>query len=137
MDISSITSLYSDVYTTAANQSATELQDKLSSDYTSATDDELMDVCKQFEAYFLEQVFKEMEKTIPEDEDSDSSTSQLVDYFKDEMLQEIASESTEQSSLGLAQMLYEQMQRNLGTDIMQISEAVTETTAAEAAIEEL
>ncbi|MCD7837204.1 MAG: rod-binding protein [Lachnospiraceae bacterium] len=137
MDISSITSLYSDVYTTAANQSATELQDKLSSDYTSATDDELMDVCKQFEAYFLEQVFKEMEKTIPEDEDSDSSTSQLVDYFKDEMLQEIASESTEQSSLGLAQMLYEQMQRNLGTDITQISEAAIETTAAEAAIEEL
>ena len=37
---------------------------------------------------------------------------QLMDYYKDEMVQQIASDSTEQNSLGLAQMLYEQMKRN-------------------------
>ena len=30
-----------------------------------STDEELMEVCKSFEAYFLEQVMKGMEKTIP------------------------------------------------------------------------
>lgn len=53
-----------------------------------------------------------MMKTIPENEDTSSSNSQLMDYYKDEMVQQIASDSTEQNSLGLAQMLYEQMKRN-------------------------
>ena len=97
----------------AANQTASKLQNQLNgSDYTKATDDELMDACKQFEAYFLEQMFKEMMKTIPESDETSSSNSQLMDYYKDEMVQQIASDSTEQNSLGLAQMLYEQMKRN-------------------------
>ena len=116
MDISSLyrnSALDSTAYTNVANQTASKLQDKLnSSDYSKATDDELMDACKQFESYFLEQMFKEMMKTIPESEDTSSSNSQLMDYYKDEMVQQIASDSTEQNSLGLAQMLYEQMKRN-------------------------
>ena len=115
-DISSLygsSALDSTAYINAANQTASKLQDKLnSSDYSKATDDELMDACKQFESYFLEQMFKEMMKTIPESEDTSSSNSQLMDYYKDEMVQQIASDSTEQNSLGLAQMLYEQMKRN-------------------------
>ena len=116
MDISSIygsSALDSTAYTNAANQTASKLQNQLNgSDYTKATDDELMDACKQFEAYFLEQMFKEMMKTIPESDETSSSNSQLMDYYKDEMVQQIASDSTEQNSLGLAQMLYEQMKRN-------------------------
>lgn len=135
MDFSDISSMYSDVYASAANQSAVKLQNQLDSDYTSATDDELMDVCKQFEAYFLEQVFKEMQKTIPENEDGDSSTTQLVDYFKDQMIQELASQSTEQNSLGLAQTLYEQMKRNLGVDASQIPVAAAEAAASASAAE--
>jgi flagellar protein FlgJ len=124
--------MYSDVYANATNQSADKLKSQLDSDYSSATDDELMDVCKQFESYFLEQVFKEMQNTIPTSEDSDSSTSQLVDYYKDQMIQNLASESTEQNSLGLAQMLYEQMKRNLGVDASQITSAADDGTAAAA-----
>lgn len=56
MDISSLygsSALDSTAYTNAANQTASKLQDKLnSSDYSKATDDELMDACKQFESYF-------------------------------------------------------------------------------------
>lgn len=114
MDIGSITSAYSDIYANASNQTASKLENQLKTDYTQANDDELMHACKQFEAYFLEQMFKEMVKTIPESESSSGSTSSLVDYYKDMMVQNIASESTEQNSLGLAQMLYEQMKRNYG-----------------------
>ena len=99
MDISSIygsSALDSTAYTNAANQTASKLQNQLNgSDYTKATDDELMDACKQFEAYFLEQMFKEMMKTIPESDETSSSNSQLMDYYKDEMVQQIASDSAE------------------------------------------
>ena len=108
--------MYSDVYANATNAAAEKLQNTAKADYSNATDEELMDVCKQFESYFLEQVYKEMMKTIPNNEDGDSATNQLVDYYKDQMVQELASQSTEQNSLGLAQTLYEQMKRNYGLD---------------------
>ncbi len=82
-------------------------------DYTQSSDDELLAVCKEFEAYFVEQVFKEMQKTVDVFKDEDSNPNDtLVDFFKDNALQELASTSTEREGLGLAQMLYEQMKRN-------------------------
>lgn len=114
MDLSSISSAYTDLISqNAKNASSTASSIDTDKDYSNATDEELMDVCKQFESYFLEQVFKEMLKTVGDDDEySSSSTSTLVDYYKDQMVQEIASESTENNSLGLAQTLYEQMKRN-------------------------
>lgn len=111
MDISNISSYYTDLYSTN-NQSTTKLENQLKSDMTSSTDEELMDACKQFEAYFLEQMFKAMINTVPKNEDMSGSTSTLMDYYTDEMVQQLASDSTENKSLGLAQMLYEQMKRN-------------------------
>lgn len=116
MDISNITSTYNDIYTSASNQSTSKLEGQLNKDYSKVNDDELMDACKQFEAYFLEQMFKEMAKTIPDNDNEDATTQRLVDYFKDNAIQEIAAESTESNSLGLAQMLYEQMKRNYGIE---------------------
>ena len=113
MDISGL-SAYTDLYQTQASQSTSKLESELKTDYSKSTDDELMDACKEFEAYFLEQMFKEMMKTIPESETTSSYSSNLTDYYKDNMIQEIAGNSTEQNSLGLAQMLYEQMKRNYG-----------------------
>ena len=121
MDIGSIASNYNDILTSASNASASKLEGQLKSDYSNATDDELMDACKQFEAYFLEQMFKSMVNTIPKNEDSSSSGMSMLDYFKDEMIQKVAADSTEQNSLGLAQMLYEQMKRNYGVSADSLS----------------
>ncbi len=115
MDIGNMSSAYKDIYASASGANASKLEGQLKTDYSKATDEELMDACKQFEAYFLEQVFKGMMKTIPKS-DNDSSNSTMLDFFKDEMIQEIAADSTEQNSLGIAQMLYEQMKRNYGLD---------------------
>ena len=113
MDISSIASMYSDTYATAANQAASKLQNQIGgTDYSKASDEELMDACKQFEAYFIEQMYKGMLKTVPQSEYSSSATSTMMDYYKDQMVQGIAEQTSEQSGLGLAQMLYEQMKRN-------------------------
>lgn len=110
--IDSISAMVGQTNSTAANSKANALQSKLSGDFSNASDEEFMDVCKDFEAYFVEQVLKEVEKTIPESEDEDSSMSQLTDYFKDEMIQTLATEVCEQQDLGLAQQMYEQMKRN-------------------------
>ena len=112
MDIGSLTNSYMDMLKTDSSQTASKLQQTSKKDYSKATDDELMSACKEFEAYFVEQMFKEMVKTIPESDSASSYTSNLVDYYKDNMIQEIASETSEQGSLGLAQMLYEQMKWN-------------------------
>lgn len=123
MDISNIASMYSDVYANAANQSASKLKNQINgTDYTKATDDELMDACKQFEAYFIEQMYKGMLKTVPESENQSASTSTMLDYYKDQMIQSVAEQTTEQSGLGLAQMLYEQMKRNYGLDTVETAE---------------
>lgn len=111
MDITNISGLYTDIYS-ANNQVASKLENKLNTDMTKATEDELMDACKEFEAYFLEQMFKAMMKTVPKNEEMSASGSSLMDYYSDEMIKELAADSTETNSLGLAQTLYEQMKRN-------------------------
>ena len=93
MDLISGVSSYYDTYT-KNNVSADNMKDKLSTDYSTATDDEMMEVCKEFEAYFTEQVFKAMQKMVPESDDSSSSTS-YVSMFKDTLIQEYANLSSE------------------------------------------
>ncbi|MDR2044767.1 MAG: rod-binding protein [Clostridium sp.] len=114
MDISSLTSAYGDLYgTVAQQQTASKLENALGAD-TQPTDQELMDVCKQFESYFLEQVLKQMWKTVPESETVTGADATLLDFHKERMIQDLAAQSTERNSLGLAQSLYEQMKRNYG-----------------------
>lgn len=117
MDIGGINTEYINYLTdTAKADSTKKMQNSLDSDYKNATDEELMDVCKQFEAYFLEQVFKEMRKTVPDTSGATGANKNLMDYYYDNMIQEMAEQSTEQNSLGLAQMLYEQMKRNVSEE---------------------
>ena len=124
MDYSDVASMYSNTYASAANQTATRLQNTLdSANYSAASKDELMDACKQFEAYFVEQMFKAMMKTIPFDSNTSNYTSTMMDYCKDQMVQSMAEENTTQGGFGLAQMLYEQMKRNYGiSDIPEAAE---------------
>ena len=101
---------------TKSNATTNQLEDTLKSDLSKATEDELMDVCKDFEAYFTEQMFKAMQKMIPESEEVSASTRQLQDYYKEQMVQSFAEQSAQGEGLGLAQMLYEQMKLNYGLE---------------------
>lgn len=108
---------YDDVYGKNSSTEKTEaLKDTLSkTDFSSSSEDELLQVCKDFEAYFVEQVFKSMEKMIPKDENEEKSD--YLEMFGDTLTQEYAKSATEQGEgLGLAKMLYEQMKRNYNID---------------------
>lgn len=83
-----------------------KLESKLN--ITDASDKELLEACKSFEAYMMEQVMKGMEKTIPSNEEK----SPYLDQFGDLLYKEYANMATEHQSIGLAQMLYESMKRN-------------------------
>lgn len=110
MDFSGITSTYNQYLNTQAKDALNKKMENVTGkDYSNATDKELMDVCKQFEAYFLEQVFKQMDKTVIKADDSTTPNSNLVDYFKGTAIQDLAAQSTEKNGLGIAQMLYENM----------------------------
>lgn len=86
-----------------------------STDYATASADELMEACKEFESYFVEQVIKSMEKMIPKDEDEENTSStSYLENFSDLLTQEMAQTATDKSDFGIAQMLYEQMKRNYG-----------------------
>lgn len=109
-------SYYSDYYSQATNASSSALENTLSKVGSETTEAELMEACKEFETYFIEQIYKGMEKTIMKAEDEEtSSSSQYMDYFGDMQIQEYAKLATEQGSgIGLANQLYEQMKRNYG-----------------------
>ncbi len=131
----SITGLSNDNYSDVYDSKASSLTNKLTgTDYSKASDDELMSVCKDFESYFLEQVLKSMEKMAKvdsDDEDSnlftsmagiggteDTSLNTLGSYFGDEMVSSYAklmTNSNQGEGLGIAQKLYEQMKRNYST----------------------
>ncbi|MDF2588806.1 MAG: hypothetical protein K0S41_2647 [Anaerocolumna sp.] len=86
-----------------------KLESKLNSNnIDNATDQELMDVCKSFESYFVEQLFKEMRKTVPETEEKN----EYLNQFEDMLYQEYAENVTDSGNMGIAQMLYESMKRN-------------------------
>lgn len=86
-----------------------KLEKSLSNNIKGNTDEELMEVCKSFESYLVEQVFKKMEATVPKDDEEDG---EYVKYFKDMMYQNYAEDATNTQGLGIAQMLYESMKRN-------------------------
>ncbi|WP_416198717.1 MAG: Flagellar protein FlgJ [Sporanaerobacter sp.] len=73
-------------------------------------DEELVNVCKDFEAIFIHMMMKEMRNTIPEDGFIEKSTATKIfeDMFDEEISKEVAKKG---QGIGLAKMLYEQFKR--------------------------
>lgn len=126
--ISGLNSLYTNG--TYTNTTTSSLQNTLSTkDLSTVTDDELMEVCEDFEEYFVEQMVKSMLKMADvdgEDDDnsyasifglssgSDSGMSTMASYYGDQMVTMLSEAlcNSETGGLGLAQTLYNQMKRN-------------------------
>jgi len=116
MDISSISGLMTDYMNTNATSKTADGISKMSEEsLKNSTDEELMAACKEFETYFIEQVFKQAKSAmVPKSESSDGATQTLLDYYQDSLTSEYAKAASDQQENGLAQMLYEQMKRNYG-----------------------
>ena len=119
--------MYAQMQKSANDTKATKLQSKLTGmKQDSATDEEMMEVCKEFESYLVEQVMKRMKDAMT---DSEEEENEYLSYFGDMMYQEYAKTIAQNGELGLAQQLYESMKRNT---VVPIKEASTETETSEA-----
>lgn len=124
MNIGGVGSAYADYMTSQASGNKAEtLQNKLENGSAAADEAELREACKEFESYFVEQVFNAMMKTtkVFSDEENGYAT-KMVDYFKDFAVQELCDNVTDGDGLGLANILYEQMKRNYGIGVVQPEE---------------
>ena len=90
-----------------------------------------MEVCKEFEAYLVEQVFDRMKDALT---DSEEEESDYLNYFGDMMYQEYAKVITENGELGLAQQLYESMKRNTVSPVQERLQPTDETVGAAATL---
>ena len=116
MEIGSINAGFVNAVSDNAKAASNDITNKLKKDMSGADDTELMDVCKEFEAYFIEQVFKNMKKSmVPQSASQSGADATLKDFYEDKLMSEYAAGAAKQSENGLAQMLYEQMRRNRGT----------------------
>ena len=114
MDISSLNTDYQS-YLSYSSTATAKMDQIKNTDYKNATDEELMDACKQFEEYFVEMALKEVFKTVDlfgMGESTSNAMSTSKDFMKDSIVQKFAEKITEESGLGLAQQLYESMKRN-------------------------
>ena len=121
MDIAGMSGLTN--YLVDSNKNSTEaLENKLNAAAkTEAEDDELLEACKQFEAYLWEQVLKGMEKSaklFSGDDEEEGYANNMVSTFQDTFIQEIATQMTEegQGANSLAQTLYDQMKRTYSAE---------------------
>ena len=79
----------------------------------------MLDACKQFESYLVQQMFKSMQESakVFSDEDEDDNSTDYVNMFQDNYLETIAEQMVNSGQgLGIAEQLYDSMKANSGTD---------------------
>ncbi len=124
--------LYSQMQKSKNDSKAVGLQNKLTGiNSDTATDEEMMEVCKEFEAYLVEKVFDRMKDALT---DSEEEESDYLSYFGDMMYQEYAKVITENGELGLAQQLYESMKRNTVSPVQEHLQPTDDAISAAAAL---
>lgn len=129
-----LTSLGTDYASEIAQNALTKAKnsDLANKDLSNANDEELMDACKQFEEYFVEQIFKTAWKSttaLTEKEENKSAyLNTMKDYYQDQYSREIATKAAETGQIGLARELFEQMKRSQGVTL---EEALAKTAEKE------
>jgi len=106
MSISMDTSMYQSlIQQTKSSNNASSISGALSKVSSGdATDEELMEVCKSFESYLVEQVLKKTKEAMTNDEEEEG---EYLKMFGDNLQQQYAQMITDTGSIGLAQKLYD------------------------------
>ena len=103
-------SLYtSSLIHTNKSSKSTQIENTLNKDLSNATDEELLESCKSFETYLVEQVVKQVKKSMTSSEEDENT---YLSYFGDTLYEEVAEQITESGQLGIANQLFEAMKRN-------------------------
>ncbi len=96
----------------ASASSAEKLGSRLSN-LENASDEELMEACKSFETYMIEQTLKQVQDSmVPKDEDEEN---EYLRMFKDRLYGSYAETIADRGDLGIAQKFFEAMKRDYGS----------------------
>lgn len=131
MDVSGISSMLNQTTVTnnAAASKAESIQNSVHGLSSNSTDEELMEVLKDFESYFLEQIIKKMKDTFTDEDEESSVASQYTDTFMDYAIEEVADILLEEVGGNMTQQLFEQMKRNYNIPTVDITTDAAEKAA--------
>ena len=131
MDVSGISSMLNQTAATnnAAVSKAESIQNSVHGLSSNSTDEELMEVLKDFESYFLEQIIKKMKDTFTDEDEESSVASQYTDTFMDYAIEEVADILLEEVGGSMTQQLFEQMKRNYNIPTVDITTDAAEKAA--------
>lgn len=122
MDISSINSYNTSI--NQANMAKTEqaktesFQSELEKAVENKDDKKLKEACKEFETYFINYIFKQMQSSVYAINKDKGliKRSQGEEMFSEMLIEEYSKTATENGGIGLANMMYKQMSEDLKED---------------------
>lgn len=100
LDVSSMYNAYS---SGIGNISTDKTSNTLNGINQNSSDEELMEACKSFEAYFVQKMIEEAKKTM----DNEDEQGEYMQYFSDTLNQTYAEMIADSGQMGLAQQLYD------------------------------
>ncbi len=77
---------------------------------TTKDDEKMMEACQEFESYFVQSMYKEMQKTL-DDSKSLFKKSQAENTFSDFLVEEHAKNIAGGQGIGIAQMMFDSMKK--------------------------
>lgn len=104
-------------------------QQALEAAQKSGDKEKLLAACQDFEALFIQMMFKSMRNTIPKDGLIPKSFSQEV--FEEMLDEELSKKMAKGQGIGLAQEIYKQLSRNLGSASAEETESISQTETEE------
>ena len=132
MSISVNDSMYNYLTQTARNAnnsaSAGAINSAVNGINENSSEEEMKQAIKDFESYFVEQILKNVQESLKDDEDS--SNAQLTEFFMGQVGEQLADQIVDQVGNRMTQTLYEQMCRNY--NIPQAEKTAVDTTDAAA-----
>ncbi len=100
-------SSYQSITENAKTENFSNILDKAIAD---KDDEKLMESCREFEAYFVQTMYKEMLKTV-DDSNSLFQKSQATEIFNDFLVEEYAKNISSGKGIGLTSMMYEAIKK--------------------------
>lgn len=98
-----ISSMYDSYSSQISNASTNAASNAISGINQESSDEELMEACKSFEAYFVQKMIEEAKKTV----DSEEDKGEYMQYFSDTLNQAYAEMIADSGQMGLAQQLFD------------------------------
>lgn len=113
IDVSGINSQLSQFINSSSKASTDqkEFQSLLSDAINKKDDEKLKKACQDFEGYFLQQIFDEMRKTIPDSGLVEKSEGH--DIYNDMLYEEYSKNIAEGQGIGISDMLYKQLSKSI------------------------